>query len=84
MSDKDFSRTVTLLCPVCASSAFSYDDGLTEDERLYTCEDCGSSHNFEDLKSQNGERIENEISEIKSEVVRDMQKSISKMFKKLR
>lgn len=78
----DYDRKLTLLCPTCGSSSLScHDDDLDEAVREYSCEDCGSGFNHQQLMDGNASRVSAAIEEIKSDVVADIRSSIKKMFK---
>ena len=81
---KDYSRSISLICPVCASGQFKFDDALPVEERKFTCAGCGGEFSRDDVVDGNGEKIENEISEMKREIVSDIRKDFSKIFKKFK
>lgn len=75
---KDYSRSVELLCPTCASSAFSFDDSLHEDLRTYACAVCGGTFDHDLIMKSNSERIEAEISAIGEDFLGDAIKKLRK------
>lgn len=79
---KDYSRSVSLLCPTCAGADFKFDENALRDERQYTCITCGSVFNYLDLTEQNQSQISSGIEEMKHEIVSnfraDLRKSLSK------
>ncbi|WP_143595786.1 ECs_2282 family putative zinc-binding protein [Tropicibacter naphthalenivorans] len=81
---KDYGRKFSPACPTCANTTFSFDENLDEDDRIYTCGDCGQRFSYNDIMAANGELIQNTIEEMKNEIVSDMQKDIKKLFRKLK
>jgi uncharacterized Zn finger protein (UPF0148 family) len=75
----DYSRSLTLVCSVCGNSSFDFDtaDGsilCATCERIYPSKD--------DLIAENGTRVDHGMDEMKNEVVKDIKKTFSKLFKK--
>ncbi|MGN7509085.1 ECs_2282 family putative zinc-binding protein [Aeromonas salmonicida] len=71
----DYSRQVTLLCPVCGNSQFA-----TISDSRYSCSDCRTEFDKESLISQNTESTDAMLEDIKKELVADFKK-ILKGFK---
>lgn len=74
-------RQVTMNCPVCGSEEFTYDDCNVSDDALITCKECSNTLTRGELIELNQEKIENEIEDVTDELVKKLQKEISKMFK---
>ena len=74
--DKNYDRSIELLCPTCASSQLSENS-----ENDYTCASCNEQFSYEQVKEGNSERISVAVSEIKSEVVGDFQKQLNDIAK---
>lgn len=84
---KDYSREITLLCPVCGNDQFEsldVEDGdeLTAPDTIrYKCSDCKSIYTKAELINSNNESIEDNIDEMEKEVIKDLEKKLKKMFK---
>lgn len=84
---KDYSREITLLCPVCGNDQFEsldVEDGdeLTAPDTIrYKCSDCKSIYTKAELINSNNESIEDNIDEMEKEVMKDLEKKLKKMFK---
>lgn len=85
---KDLSRKVSLLCPVCgndqfASLDFEFDD-LQEapDESRIQCSDCKTIFTKEEIIQENAEKIDIAVSEVKTDVAKEMEKELKKALKK--
>ena len=76
MDDAKYDRQITLLCPVCGSDQFSYDD--EDDAAPVTCVDCGRETTRSQLIDDNSEVIESNVAEIGDEVVADVAKELNK------
>ncbi|WP_144034720.1 ECs_2282 family putative zinc-binding protein [Aeromonas hydrophila] len=72
----DYSRQVTLLCPVCGNSQFA-----TISDSRYSCSDCKTEFDKESHISQNLESIDSTIKEIKKELFTDIEKDFKKILK---
>ena len=78
---KDYSRSVSMQCGTCAGTEFEFD----EDGGPIRCTGCDRVYATKDeLIAENGTRIEGQIEQMGSEVLKDVTKDLSKMFKKLR
>ena len=76
MSDDKYSRRVSMQCSTCGSSAFEYED----ESGPYRCKACDRSYSREELLRENGGRIESELDDVKSEIVRDLRETLRKTF----
>jgi uncharacterized Zn finger protein (UPF0148 family) len=81
MNNEKYSRKVTLHCPTCGNSDFEYDPNTTGSIR---CPSCEREFSKDDLIRENREIIENNIDEIKREIVKDIKKEFQNIFKKSR
>lgn len=76
MDEAKYDRQITLICPVCGSDQFSYDDD--DDSAPVTCADCGRQATRSELIDDNSEVIESHVAEIGEEVVADVAKELNK------
>lgn len=78
---KDYSRSVSMQCSTCAATEFEFD----EDGGPIRCTGCDRVYATKDeLISENGARIDGQVDEIGKELLKDVQKDLSKIFKKFR
>lgn len=78
-SDK-YERTVSLLCPTCGGTEFE-SQAANEEVAQFKCLSCGLTTTKSELIAANGENIDAQLDEIKTEVLNDMTKSIASAFK---
>ena len=78
MTNKDYGRSVNLLCPTCGGDQFEYDG---EEATLFTCASCQREITKDDLIDENSENIDTNASEIVQEVKKDFENQIRDMFK---
>lgn len=76
----DISRTITLRCPVCASTQFIFDEA--DPESPVECENCHSVFSRSDLQQQNDVQIQSAIDDAKDEVMEKIKNEFEKLFKK--
>lgn len=75
MEEGKFDWQVALLCPVCGSNTFKFDE---DDEAApVRCADCGYETTREDLIEANGETIESHIAEMGEEILADVAKELN-------
>ncbi len=82
MDHEKYNRSISLLCPTCGCSQFSYDEGVNETIQVMTCASCGREFNRDELIRENSENIDEHLSEIKKEVTKDFTDEIRKSLKK--
>ncbi|WP_298356016.1 hypothetical protein [uncultured Litoreibacter sp.] len=82
MNNNDFSRSMSLLCPVCAGDQFDFDRDLQEEQRTYTCSSCNHVSSHEEIMSSNRPRIEAEVDQIGKEIIAGAAKNLNEAFKK--
>ncbi len=82
MNPEKYNRSVSLLCPTCGCSDFSYEEGSDETIQIMTCVSCEREFNKDELIQENSENIEEHLSEMKEEVVKDVADELRKSLKK--
>ena len=86
---RDLSRNVTLFCSVCGNDQFlTLDEGIDElidvpDDTKIKCSDCGRVFTKAELIEENQDVINANIEDIQNEAMKEIEKKISKAFKKL-
>lgn len=80
-------RNVTLYCPTCGNDLFSYTDVGTDDlleapdEVKIQCTDCKCIYTKEELIEANQDIINANIEEVQQNLIKDIEKSLKKLFK---
>jgi len=82
MNSDKYNRSISLLCPTCGCTEFSYDEGSDETIQIMTCASCDREFNKDDLIQENSENIEEHLSEIKKEVTKGFAEELRKRMKK--
>jgi len=82
MNPDKYNRSISLLCPTCGCSEFSYDEGVDETIQVMTCASCGRELNKDELIRENSENIDEHLSEIKKEATKDIADELRKSLKK--
>lgn len=82
MNPDKYNRSISLLCPTCGCTQFSYDEGVDEEIQVMTCASCEREFNRDELIQENSENINEHLSEIKKEVTKDVTDEIRKSLKK--
>ena len=77
-----YDRSIGLLCPTCASDHLKCLDEQETEDSHYCCGRCEGHFSYEEIRTSNSERIEAEVEEMKAEIMSDVRKDFSKMFKK--
>ena len=73
----NYDRSISLQCPTCGGADFEHDE--TEHVKCVRCE---RTLTKSELQEANGARIETEIEELKSEVLKDVHADLKKAFSK--
>lgn len=68
MNPDKYGRTVTLICPTCGGFDFEH----IEVEQQLLCKSCGREVSREELVKENSEIIQAQVSEIKSDILKDI------------
>ncbi len=82
MNSENYSKSISLQCPTCGCSDFSYDEGVDETIQIMTCASCGRELNKDELILENSENITEHLHETKSEIVNDITDELRKSLKK--
>jgi len=82
MNPEKYNRSIKLLCPTCGCSDFSYEEGSDETIQVMTCASCGREFDKDELIRENSENIDENLSEIKEEVVKDAAEELRKYLRK--
>lgn len=77
MPDNKYDRSISMQCPTCGGTDF--ESGESPEIR---CAQCDRTMTKEELREANGERIQAEVEDVKAEIIKDIEKDFSKMFKK--
>jgi methylphosphotriester-DNA--protein-cysteine methyltransferase len=78
MDADKYARSVTLMCPTCGHKDFERAD----DNSPLRCTSCDRVFTREELIRENGEVIEAEVEELKTEVLRDAKKEQHETLRK--
>lgn len=82
MNSEKYNRSISLLCPTCGCSDFSYDEGSDETIQVMICASCEREFDKDELIQENSENIDEHLSEVKDEVVKDAAEELRKSLKK--
>jgi hypothetical protein len=78
MDASKYSRSVTMLCPTCGNTDFEREG----DNSPLRCVGCDRVFEREELIRENGEVIEAELDEMKTEVLRDAKRELRDTLRK--
>lgn len=84
---KDYSRKITLYCPLCGNDQFESldakcDDAVDAPDTIrFKCSDCKSIYTKAELIESNNESIEDNIEEVQKELLKDFEKKLKRIFK---
>lgn len=81
MDSEKYNRSISLLCPTCGNSQLETQDDDPEKENI-RCPVCNRTMTKDELIRENQENIEVNVAEVKKEVIKDLEKEFSNMFKK--
>ena len=76
----DYSRIVSMQCSTCGGTDFEIENECSP----VRCVGCDRVFVREELVCENGARIESEVEDVKAQLVADIRKDFSKIFKKLK
>ncbi|MEF9479270.1 hypothetical protein OWR28_17390 [Chryseobacterium sp. 1B4] len=76
---ENYNFSINLRCQTCGNSDFEYN----EDRTWVKCNNCNREYNggYDELVEANKSEINDEVSRMKNEVTKDLQKDINKMLK---
>lgn len=77
---KDYSRSVSMQCSTCGGTDFEFEDS----DGPVRCTGCDRIYNRQELIRENGARIDSHVDEMKTEIMADVRKDFSKIFKKFK
>ena len=84
---ENYTKSVSLYCPVCGSSLFGSVDDIQEplneanDDVLLKCSNCSLQLTKGELKEKNQDVINATFEELKEDVISDVKKDFEKMLK---
>jgi len=82
MNMDKYNREVSLLCPTCGCADFSCREGVEESIEMMMCASCNRIFTKDELIRENGENIDEHLSEIKKELTEDIVDEFSRSLKK--
>ena len=83
---KDYSRKITLYCPLCGNDQFEsldvkHEDAINAPDAVrFRCSDCQSVYTKAELIENNNESIEDNIEDIQKELIKEFEKKLKKIF----
>lgn len=84
---KDYNRNITMYCSVCGNNQFStLDENISDllnapDTTEIKCSNCGKVFAKSELIEANQEIINANIEEVETEIIKDFEKKLAKIFK---
>ena len=87
---KDLSKNVLLMCPLCGNDQFesldvSHAELMDADSGARVkCSDCGSIFTKEELLAENAENISFAVEEVKREAIKEIEKELKRVLKKIK
>jgi len=79
MNPGKYDRNVTLSCPTCGGEEFEKDES-----DIAKCVACGRELTREELVQSNAENIQAALNDVKEEAAKDLRKSLTRAFRRLR
>jgi len=77
---KDHSENITMRCPTCGSDQFLFDK--VNANIPVKCANCGREITKEELIQYNGKQIHDGLENIKNDLIKDIKKEFSEIFKR--
>lgn len=71
-------------CPNCGNTQFEYDEKDNAKNRKVKCDSCKAEFTDDQLQKSNKKLIDKNFKEIEKQVVKDVEKELSKAFKKFK
>jgi len=84
MDNDKYSRKVSLHCPTCGNTKFEFDDNVDPSIKSIRCPSCNREFSKDELIRENSRVINNNVEEVKKEVLNDVKKEFQNMFKKFK
>jgi predicted nucleic acid-binding Zn-ribbon protein len=80
---KDHERSISMQCPTCGCQQFEYDENDTSDNEIIIvkCTGCEREMTKKELYDENKGTIDAAFEEMKDDVMNDIKKQFSKLFK---
>ena len=82
MNPDKYNKQVTFVCPTCGGNQFKTIDDVEESTAIFKCISCNQEFTKDELIRENRENIDENISEIKRQVVEDARKELKETLKK--
>lgn len=82
MKNKNYDRSIALLCPTCGGTEFEYEQGADETIVLVKCASCGRQLTRDELIFENSENIQEHVSEIASQITDEFAKDLKASMKR--
>ncbi len=76
-----FDRNISLHCPTCARSHFSYESDPDGDQTIVTCASCGRSMTRADLIEANSENIQLNLDDVGKQAAEAVADEITRKLK---
>ena len=81
MDPDKYSRQAGLVCPTCGGNQFETKDNVEETMAIIKCISCDREFTKDDLIRENGENINEHISEIGRQATKDAAEELKKSLK---
>lgn len=78
---QSYDKSITMLCPTCASAEFIFDNELDLAVRVYACMSCNHEFSHDAILASNANRVSVEVEQIKKEFIDDVRRDFRKAFK---
>lgn len=82
MNPEKYNRKIALLCPTCGCDQFAHEQEIDETIEVVKCASCGRELTKDDLIQENSENLSAHVDEVKKEVLQDIRKQFTNIFKK--
>lgn len=72
---------IELICDTCGNDQFKHEETDHDASKVFTCNQCEREYTKAELMELNSEAIGTKLTDIKDELVSDIQKKFKKLFK---